>query len=392
MSRVRVAVVGCGAVTQAVHLPLLARRWDQAEIVAVVDLAPERARAVADRYGVRNAFGGVAELLAAREDGTCQVDAVLLATSGTHAPDIARLSGAGLPVLAEKPLTLSLGEADRLQGAVTAPVRVGYMKEYDPAVATAARRLDGAHVRHVGIEILHPTSATQLAYARLLPPAAVDPDALGTVRAAERSALDEALGTGLEESHRRLYADVVVGSLVHQIALLRHLGLAVEEVDDAEHWGADAVQPGSLRVSGRLHGGARLDLGWHFLPGHTDYRETYRLQHEEGTVELLFGIPYLLNAPTVLTDVTAAPGGGQSRAEHRWNQQEAFEIELGRFLAAVRDDRAAGADGHSGLPEARADLQVAQAVLGALARRHGWTVGGETAVGSRSPRRATAVG
>ena len=37
--RIRVAVAGLGAVAQAVHLPLLARRWDLFEVAAVSDLS-----------------------------------------------------------------------------------------------------------------------------------------------------------------------------------------------------------------------------------------------------------------------------------------------------------------------------------------------------------------
>ena len=50
--RVRVGVVGLGAVAQAVHLPLLDRLGDRFEISAIADLSPSLVETIGERYRV----------------------------------------------------------------------------------------------------------------------------------------------------------------------------------------------------------------------------------------------------------------------------------------------------------------------------------------------------
>ena len=78
--RTRVGVVGCGLIAQVMHLPYLVELSDRFEIAAVCDLREDVARACADRYGVPGVFTRWEDLL---ED---PLDAVLIATSGDHAP------------------------------------------------------------------------------------------------------------------------------------------------------------------------------------------------------------------------------------------------------------------------------------------------------------------
>ena len=102
VSRLRVAVVGLGGIAQSVHLPLLSRRWDLFEVTALVDLSRARTDVLGARYGVAptGRFSSLAALLAARAAGTVAVDGVVLATTGSHAPDVVELVAAGVPVLA----------------------------------------------------------------------------------------------------------------------------------------------------------------------------------------------------------------------------------------------------------------------------------------------------
>ena len=387
MRRLAVAVVGLGGISQSVHLPLLARRWDLFRIAALVDLSATRTDELGSRYGVAPGarFGSVADLVAARAAGTLDVDAVVLATTGSHAPEVALLTAAGLPVLAEKPLALSVGEIDALERDAAADGRdlagslmVGYMKEHDPATARAREELAGVRLRAVTVEVLHPADAAQLGFARLLPPPLdVDPATLAALTARTQRTVDDAVGDGLPADLRTLYTNVLLGSIVHDIALLRHLVGGVERVDTVTHWGEQ--MPGSVEVTGTVTGGARLHVGWHFIPDYPDYRETVTFHHETGSVQLVFSVPYLLNAPTelVVTSRVAAPGGapGEARVTSRWNQQEAFENELLAFHAlATRGTRAP-----SSLAEGRADVLVAQRMLAALAAGQGVPVGGEAA-------------
>ncbi|MGB4136701.1 MAG: Gfo/Idh/MocA family oxidoreductase, partial [Microbacterium sp.] len=181
MTRVRVAVVGLGAISQSVHLPLLQRNAHRFETVALVDLSGERTADMAARHGVPSAgcFASVEEFCRAIESGGLAVDFAILATTGSHAGDTRRLVQAGLRVLAEKPLAYSLAELEALEAYAAEAgvdlrdrVRVGYMKEYDLASVRARELLADVTLRSVSVEVMHPLDGSQLEFARLAAPTA----------------------------------------------------------------------------------------------------------------------------------------------------------------------------------------------------------------------------
>ncbi|MFI5234346.1 MAG: Gfo/Idh/MocA family protein [Gemmatimonadales bacterium] len=105
----RLGIVGAGAATQVAHLPVL-RRIKEIEVVALCDGDLPKARALATRFGVKNAFDDIEELLEAET-----LDALLIATPNhLHESHVLAALSAGLHVLVEKPLATSLAGAQRV--------------------------------------------------------------------------------------------------------------------------------------------------------------------------------------------------------------------------------------------------------------------------------------
>ncbi len=104
----RVALVGCGAIAQQMHLPVLAGH-ERLKLAALVDANLERARTLAAEYGVGTAVADAAAL-----DGE-QIDAAVVATPPFHhAPCAIELMGRGMHVLVEKPMATRLADAERM--------------------------------------------------------------------------------------------------------------------------------------------------------------------------------------------------------------------------------------------------------------------------------------
>lgn len=370
--RLRVGVAGLGVVAQVVHLPLVARRPDLFRLSAVCDLSRTVRDRVGERYGVVEArrYPDIGAMLADAE-----LDAVLLLTSGSHGPDARAILDAGPAVMCEKPLAYTVAEADDMQAAADTGHRLllGYMKQYDPAVRTMMELLPPVQsIRAVDVTVLHPSSAAQLAFAGTFPlPEDVDPAVLADLMEAEGSALERALGAAPPEV-RSLYSGVVLGSVVHDLSLIRMFAGSPVSVDSVDVW-PDDVRPGSLTASGRLPSGARFGVGWHYLPDYPAYRETVVVHHEGGSLELVFPAPYLLNAPTELT-VVEAVGHHERRSVHR-SVVEAFELELVAFHAMVTR----GVPPLSSVPEGRADIITGQQILRRYAEQTGLEIGGEAA-------------
>lgn len=115
--KVKVGIVGCGAITQRRHAPEYAAN-PNAEIAGFYDADARRAGELAARYGGK-VYGSVDELIA---DG---IDAVSVCSPNvTHADVSVRALEAGRHVLVEKPMALSLEETRRMMEAARASGKI----------------------------------------------------------------------------------------------------------------------------------------------------------------------------------------------------------------------------------------------------------------------------
>ena len=374
-ARLRIGVAGLGAVAQAVHLPLLERLADTFEITAICDLSPGLLATLGDRYRVApsSRFRGVDALL----DGV-PIDGLVILTSGSHGTAALAALSRGIPVLCEKPLAYTLAEADRLAASPSADrLLLGYMKVFDPAVVEAARiTADPASglgpLRMIEVTVLHPTSESQLAFAHLLPPPTdVHPDVVAGLQAATADLIRDAIGSAADELGG-LYANILLGSLVHELSIIRAVAGDLVAVDRVDTWPTGA-SPGSIGLAGRLADGARVSIGWHFLEDYPAYREDVRFHHVGGSVELTFPAPYRLHEPTRLVVST---GRNETRRELVFESiEEAFEAELLSFRDLIRD----GTPTRSGIADGRIDIVTCQRAIARLAAQRGLAIGGEAA-------------
>ena len=106
---VRTAVVGVGAISQLVHLPLLTKMRG-VEVVALVDDDGAKARAIAERFDVGYSFTDIDDLIDFGE-----LDAIVIATPNhLHEPHVLAAVAAKLDVLCERPLSLTSKGVERI--------------------------------------------------------------------------------------------------------------------------------------------------------------------------------------------------------------------------------------------------------------------------------------
>lgn len=142
----RVAVVGAGAISQIVHVPVLSERED-VELVAISDLDEHKAASVAERFGVPEAVGpdGVLE----RDD----LDAVVLCTPNDLHEELAVAAlEAGKHVLVERPLATSARGVERVLEAARASggiLEVGLPHRFRPEVVALRSFVAGGELGQV---------------------------------------------------------------------------------------------------------------------------------------------------------------------------------------------------------------------------------------------------
>lgn len=111
---IRCALVGLGAIAQLAHLPALAKTRGL-ELVALCDNDGAKARALAERFGVRNVFTDIDELFDVEA-----LDAVVIATPNhLHEPHALAAIKARVNVLCERPLSLTSRGVERIIAAAS---------------------------------------------------------------------------------------------------------------------------------------------------------------------------------------------------------------------------------------------------------------------------------
>lgn len=109
----RAAVIGTGGIAEHRHLPALHSAADRVEVVAAVDVDPERLARFRTTHRIPRGYTSAAEMLAAEEPDLVHVCTPPFA----HVDAVVRSLRAGAWVLVEKPACLSLAEHDRISEA-----------------------------------------------------------------------------------------------------------------------------------------------------------------------------------------------------------------------------------------------------------------------------------
>jgi predicted dehydrogenase len=114
----RIAVVGCGLIAQRSHIPAVLHQ-PRARLSVLCDQSRERAESL------RRELGVACDVTSSVEEIKGRADAAIVATpNASHADLTSRLLRQGLHVLCEKPLALSVAEAEQVLAVADATGRV----------------------------------------------------------------------------------------------------------------------------------------------------------------------------------------------------------------------------------------------------------------------------
>ena len=382
--RVRIGVIGLGAIAQIHHLENLLRLSDRYELTHLCDLSPALVDAFARRLGVRRASTDWQALCA-----DPAVDAVVILTSGSHGPIVLEALERRKHVFTEKPLCYTLREADEIIAAANGlSVRVGYMKLHD-AVFESANQLVVRDPRLVRVDVKVCLEPDMRAHANVVSFGDIAAEQREQARVAREEILREALGDA-QAGLQWIYREVCLESLIHYLPVLRGLfGTLPEEMlyacawplEDAPGSGPVAERDGvSLLCGSRLSDRCVLELLWEWLPDLPEYTESITIDAPAERVVLEFPQPFLRDGRGVARLLS---GDKHVRREEWWRggHESAFLTEMNSFYAAIRD----GAGSETELSGARADILFLQRVVAQLALENGFSVGGEVGLQVRAP-------
>ncbi|WP_338933438.1 Gfo/Idh/MocA family oxidoreductase [Streptomyces netropsis] len=357
--RIRIGVIGCGTVAQIMHLPYLRSLPAQFEIFALSDLSPGLLDLLGERYGVP----ATRRFLDYRGLLESEVDAVLVLSAGSHAPQVLAAAEAGKHILVEKPLCFTLREADEIAAAVSrSQVRlmVAYMKRFDPGFRHGERLVHAMREpRYVQINTLHPSEDQYIDIHGVHRFGDIPRDVAQRAEKAQEELLDEAVGA-VSSALRFVYHDVFLGSMVHDINALRSLVGEPAGVLFTDIWPPDSKFPSVTTVL-RHAGNLRTTYTWTYLAEVRDYFEELAVFSSSERVRVQFPSPFLKHWPTPVVAQRMEHGAlVEERVEV--SHAEAFREELLAFHECV----VSGSQPLTDTADARTDIAVLQQIFAAF--------------------------
>jgi predicted dehydrogenase len=348
--RLRVGVVGTGVIAQVMHLHYLDELTESYEVAAVCDIVAQNARASAERYGVPAVFTDWREML--REP----LDAVLVLTSGSHAPIAVAAAQAGRHVLVEKPMCFSVAEGQAMReaaGQAGVTLMVAYPKRYDPAYARFQKEAgELAEPRLLRVTTFESPLRPYIEHYPMLPAVPAPAEVAERLRADTDARIAAALGDA-SEFERRIYHMVLLDTLVHELNTVRGLlgePDRLDHVDLREHSLTALLRFGDLPVA----------IHWIDLPGIARYEMEFALYAPDGRVRLAFPSPFLRSEPSLLEIEGGEPGTARSwRNEEIVSYESAFKRELIAFHDCVVNGTQPVTSGLDGLR----DIALCQAII-----------------------------
>ncbi len=350
---VRVGVVGGGLVAQAEHLHYLAAQRDRFELVALAEPSTTVREALGARYGIPGLHADHRELVDAGG-----LDAVVVCSpAGTHAQVVLDALAAGLHVFVEKPMCITLADADAIIAArdrSSRVVQVGTMKRFDPAYEHMLAELPetAEQLRYVSVVVNDPEFDPYFEDWEIVRGGDVPADVIEASRRAEAEQVEAAVGAG-DPDTVRAFSESFLGSLLHDLnavhGLLERMHEPVPgEVVAGDWWNEGRAVTGSVRLSN----GTRMDMAWIQLLPTFEYRETISLFFDDSVRTLSFPSPWLKQSPTVYR--VSRRDGRTNDVRIAESYEESFAREHAHFHACIAE----GAECRTPPEQARMDIDV----------------------------------
>lgn len=348
----RTAVIGCGLIAQAIHLPRLRQMADRFALVALADRSATVREQLAARYQPARAYADWRVLLE-RE----RLDALVVCSPhATHAEIVLAALDLGINVLVEKPLCVTLDDAaaivrrERETGLV---VQVGYMKRHHPAWAALLAELPSGtdeRLRLVDVVTYDPWMA-RAPYVRW-DDLVFGSDVPEDVRERDELHRWEQLAAATSSDDREaasVFEYTYLACLVHDVNLVHGVLDRLGVTDGAEPVAASHRRDGrAADVLVTLPGGQSWRSAWMLLDQQPAFRTTATFHMTDRVAELRYDAPYLVDRPA---QAERRDGDGTRTTRVA---ADAYVVQLERFHASVTT----GAPCATPAAQARRDLAL----------------------------------
>ena len=361
VARLKVGMIGCGAIAQIQHLPHMRELSDEFEVAALCDLSPSLLASVGEEYRVppERRFLDYHDLVSS------DVDGVIVCPSGSHAAPSIAAAQAGKHVLVEKPMCTTVAEAEAMVAAAEEAnviLMIAYMKRHEPAYLYAQARVrEMSDVRFVQVNHLHPNNSLHVDEFKVHRFDDIPPEVREATDAERRRLVAEALGFAdpdrVPPIILRAFSSIL-GSMIHDIGNLHGLFGPPSRVLGTEIWADGRGISTTLQYADDI----RAVCTWVDLPELWDFKETLEVYGSRERVLVSFPTGFSRGLPSVVTlhgmDADRTPW----RKELTWHDNP-FKLELQHFRACISSGTTPITDGRSAIQDIALVRDIVQAYL-----------------------------
>jgi predicted dehydrogenase len=344
MERIRVGIVGCGEVAQIIHLPSLYQLADQYQVTAVCDVSAKVLNSVGDLWGVSLRFQNYQELVQHPD-----VDAVLVTNPHVYHTEVTLAAiEAGKHVLVEKPMSISLQEADQIiaaQRQAGVVVQVGYMRRYAPAFLEACRRVP--ELGKIGLARVHDVIGSNALIIRQTSRVIRGNDISDSLKAEMRNLqnqqVQQALGGEVLPGIRRAYL-LMLGLSSHDLSAMRELlgmphGVLYASWQDNADWNEEYDNSIGRYLTAAFDYGSfvcQFETGIDNIPRFDGHIQVYG---SDAVLKIQYDTPYVRNLPIHLSVTESNVQGGVTQQTILPAWGDPFVIEWQEFYKNVQEGR-----------------------------------------------------
>jgi predicted dehydrogenase len=350
---INVGIIGCGEASQILHIPTLRELSDRFAITALCDPSPT----------VLKGVGAVVPGASLYDDGSSllddpSVDAVLVANPNTfHAPTAIEAIQKGKHVLIEKPMCMTLTEADALAAAEAETgmtVQIGYMRRHAPAFEDAVKIVAGIRdqINFARVHaIIGPNSSFVEPTSNVVRGDDIPQWVLDKTREDTDAKLVEAIGTS--ERPRALVYNLLLGLSSHDVSAMRELiGMPKRVLH------AGFRREGMFITAAFDYGDfiCHFETGIDAIARFDAHLEVYA---QDKIVRVDYDTPYIRHQPARLTVTTPNTAFGVTSCSGHQTRGDAFVVEWKRFHDAIT----LGLPAKTTIADARQDLEIFQQMM-----------------------------
>lgn len=343
MKKIKLGFIGVGFMGQLAHLTNYSQLADECEIVAIAEARRQLGEEVARRHGIKKVFENHRDML---QD--CDIDAVVASQGyGNHINIVPDVLNAGLPILTEKPLCISVKNGEALVKCAeknNTLHMVGYHKRSDPAMEYAKKVIEQwkASGEYGKMRLVRIT----------MPPG----DWIGG--APRPISTDEAYPSVLWESMPEYFNketgeayNSFVNYYIHQVNAMRFLMGEPYKVTFADKSGVLMVAESSSGICGTLEMATYNNS--------VDWQESLFVGFEKGYISVGLPAPLASQQAGRVTIMQDNGKGTPLTIQPHMPRISAMKNQAGNFLAAVRGEKPAPCESW----EALEDLKIAEAYV-----------------------------